>query len=85
MVTHVTVEMIVLEEYTVHFTVLRLVCHINSFSMSVYNIKSLFLYQAQERSESGELAFIKQLVRKILIVIARPARLLECLVRLCLF
>ncbi|XP_012519955.1 PREDICTED: microtubule-associated serine/threonine-protein kinase 4-like [Propithecus coquereli] len=29
--------------------------------------------------ESGELAFIKQLVRKILIVIARPARLLECL------
>ncbi|NWX27158.1 MAST4 kinase, partial [Notiomystis cincta] len=34
---------------------------------------------AQERSESGEMAFIKQLVRKILIVIARPARLLECL------
>uniref|UniRef100_A0A8C5SNT5 non-specific serine/threonine protein kinase n=1 Tax=Laticauda laticaudata TaxID=8630 RepID=A0A8C5SNT5_LATLA len=37
------------------------------------------LQEAQERSESGELAFIKQLVRKILIVIARPARLLECL------
>lgn len=36
--------------------------------------------QAHDRSESGELAFIKQLVRKILIVIARPARLLECLV-----
>ncbi|ELR59873.1 Microtubule-associated serine/threonine-protein kinase 4 [Bos mutus] len=34
---------------------------------------------AHNRSESGELAFIKQLVRKILIVIARPARLLECL------
>ncbi|NXC19953.1 MAST4 kinase, partial [Corythaeola cristata] len=34
---------------------------------------------AQERSESDEMAFIKQLVRKILIVIARPARLLECL------
>ncbi|XP_074923084.1 microtubule-associated serine/threonine-protein kinase 4 isoform X2 [Chelonoidis abingdonii] len=37
------------------------------------------LQEGQERSESGELAFIKQLVRKILIVIARPARLLECL------
>ncbi|XP_066472775.1 microtubule-associated serine/threonine-protein kinase 4 isoform X2 [Tiliqua scincoides] len=37
------------------------------------------LQEAQERSESGELALIKQLVRKILIVIARPARLLECL------
>ncbi|XP_068522073.1 microtubule-associated serine/threonine-protein kinase 4 isoform X4 [Anas acuta] len=37
------------------------------------------LQEAQERSESGELAYIKQLVRKILIVIARPARLLECL------
>ncbi|XP_074851587.1 microtubule-associated serine/threonine-protein kinase 4 isoform X2 [Carettochelys insculpta] len=37
------------------------------------------LQEAQERSESGELAFIKQLVRKILIIIARPARLLECL------
>ncbi|XP_069736805.1 microtubule-associated serine/threonine-protein kinase 4 isoform X2 [Phaenicophaeus curvirostris] len=37
------------------------------------------LQEAQERSESAELAFIKQLVRKILIVIARPARLLECL------
>ncbi|NXR02753.1 MAST4 kinase, partial [Sagittarius serpentarius] len=37
------------------------------------------LQEAQERSESAEMAFIKQLVRKILIVIARPARLLECL------
>uniref|UniRef100_A0A672V819 non-specific serine/threonine protein kinase n=1 Tax=Strigops habroptila TaxID=2489341 RepID=A0A672V819_STRHB len=37
------------------------------------------LQEAQERSDSGEMAFIKQLVRKILIVIARPARLLECL------
>ncbi|XP_041436464.1 microtubule-associated serine/threonine-protein kinase 4 isoform X3 [Xenopus laevis] len=37
------------------------------------------LHEAYERSESGELAFIKQLVQKILIVIARPARLLECL------
>ncbi|XP_030049071.1 microtubule-associated serine/threonine-protein kinase 4 isoform X2 [Microcaecilia unicolor] len=37
------------------------------------------LQEAHERSESGELAFIKQLVQKILIIIARPARLLECL------
>ncbi|XFG11494.1 hypothetical protein AB1E19_015118 [Capra hircus] len=37
------------------------------------------LQEAHNRSDSGELAFIKQLVRKILIVIARPARLLECL------
>ncbi|XP_069483482.1 microtubule-associated serine/threonine-protein kinase 4 isoform X2 [Ambystoma mexicanum] len=37
------------------------------------------LQEAHERSESGEFAFIKQLVQKILIVIARPARLLECL------
>ncbi|KAG7476959.1 hypothetical protein MATL_G00088350 [Megalops atlanticus] len=38
------------------------------------------LYQeSTERSESGEVTFIKELVKKILIVIARPARLLECL------
>ncbi|XP_015193330.2 microtubule-associated serine/threonine-protein kinase 3 isoform X5 [Lepisosteus oculatus] len=38
------------------------------------------LYQeSHERSESGEVTFIKELVKKILIVIARPARLLECL------
>ncbi|KAM4808302.1 microtubule-associated serine/threonine-protein kinase 4 [Rhinophrynus dorsalis] len=37
------------------------------------------LQEAHERSESGEVAFIKQLAQKILIVIARPARLLECL------
>ncbi|XP_054034984.1 microtubule-associated serine/threonine-protein kinase 4 [Dryobates pubescens] len=37
------------------------------------------LQEAQERSDSEEMAFVKQLVRKILIVIARPARLLECL------
>ncbi|KPP73821.1 microtubule-associated serine/threonine-protein kinase 4-like, partial [Scleropages formosus] len=40
------------------------------------------LYQeSTERSESAEVTFIKELVKKILIVIARPARLLECLVR----
>ncbi|XP_063819490.1 microtubule-associated serine/threonine-protein kinase 4 isoform X3 [Pseudophryne corroboree] len=37
------------------------------------------LQEAHERSESGDMAFIKQLAQKILIVIARPARLLECL------
>ncbi|XP_053303979.1 microtubule-associated serine/threonine-protein kinase 4 isoform X2 [Spea bombifrons] len=37
------------------------------------------LQEAHERSESGDLAFIKQLAQKILIVISRPARLLECL------
>ncbi|XP_048875472.1 microtubule-associated serine/threonine-protein kinase 3 isoform X7 [Brienomyrus brachyistius] len=35
--------------------------------------------ESTERSESGEVTFIKELVKKILIVIARPARLLECL------
>ncbi|XP_070604232.1 microtubule-associated serine/threonine-protein kinase 3 isoform X1 [Erythrolamprus reginae] len=37
------------------------------------------LRDAQERSESEELHFIEQLVRKLLIIISRPARLLECL------
>lgn len=36
--------------------------------------------QAHERSESSEVAFVMQLVKKLMIVIARPARLLECLV-----
>ncbi|XP_066514094.1 microtubule-associated serine/threonine-protein kinase 3 isoform X3 [Hoplias malabaricus] len=35
--------------------------------------------ESAERSESAEVTFIKELVKKILIVIARPARLLECL------
>ncbi|XP_013917456.1 PREDICTED: microtubule-associated serine/threonine-protein kinase 3-like [Thamnophis sirtalis] len=37
------------------------------------------LRDAQERSESEELHFIEQLVRKLLLIISRPARLLECL------
>ncbi|XP_044522287.1 microtubule-associated serine/threonine-protein kinase 3-like [Gracilinanus agilis] len=37
------------------------------------------LQDAHERSESQEVTFIGQLVRKFLIVISRPARLLECL------
>lgn len=36
--------------------------------------------QAHERSDSEEVGFIVQLVRKLLIIISRPARLLECLV-----
>ncbi|KAF3849296.1 hypothetical protein F7725_015793 [Dissostichus mawsoni] len=35
--------------------------------------------ESTERSESDEVNFIKELVKKILIIIARPARLLECL------
>ncbi|KGL84544.1 Microtubule-associated serine/threonine-protein kinase 3, partial [Tinamus guttatus] len=37
------------------------------------------LRDAQERSESEEVKLIDQLVRKLLIIISRPARLLECL------
>uniref|UniRef100_A0A3B4ZEX2 non-specific serine/threonine protein kinase n=1 Tax=Stegastes partitus TaxID=144197 RepID=A0A3B4ZEX2_9TELE len=37
------------------------------------------LHEAYERSESEEVTIITQLVRKILIIISRPARLLECL------
>lgn len=36
--------------------------------------------QAHERSDSEEVGFIVQLVRKLLVIISRPARLLECLV-----
>ncbi|KAM6948773.1 microtubule-associated serine/threonine-protein kinase 3 [Aplochiton taeniatus] len=37
------------------------------------------LHEAYERSESEEMAVIIKLVKKILIIISRPARLLECL------
>ncbi|KAJ7993323.1 hypothetical protein DPEC_G00271230 [Dallia pectoralis] len=37
------------------------------------------LHEAYDRSESDEVAVITQLVKKILIIISRPARLLECL------
>uniref|UniRef100_A0A3Q2DGM3 non-specific serine/threonine protein kinase n=1 Tax=Cyprinodon variegatus TaxID=28743 RepID=A0A3Q2DGM3_CYPVA len=37
------------------------------------------LHEAFDRSESEEVTVITQLVRKILIIISRPARLLECL------
>ncbi|XP_072347087.1 microtubule-associated serine/threonine-protein kinase 1-like isoform X2 [Scyliorhinus torazame] len=42
------------------------------------NLEKL-LQDAHERSESSEVAFVTQLVKKLLIIIARPARLLECL------
>ncbi|KAI3368374.1 hypothetical protein L3Q82_008077 [Scortum barcoo] len=35
--------------------------------------------EAHERSESVEVTFVTQLVKKLMIIIARPARLLECL------
>uniref|UniRef100_A0A8C9SUE8 non-specific serine/threonine protein kinase n=1 Tax=Scleropages formosus TaxID=113540 RepID=A0A8C9SUE8_SCLFO len=37
------------------------------------------LHDAYERSESTEVAFVTELVKKLLIIISRPARLLECL------
>ncbi|XP_004639241.1 microtubule-associated serine/threonine-protein kinase 2 isoform X2 [Octodon degus] len=42
------------------------------------NLEKL-LQDAHERSESSEVTFVMQLVKKLMIVIARPARLLECL------
>ncbi|KAM4642815.1 microtubule-associated serine/threonine-protein kinase 2-like isoform 2-T2 [Discoglossus pictus] len=42
------------------------------------NLEKL-LQNAHERSESSEVAFVTQLVKKLMIIIARPARLLECL------
>ncbi|XP_055050976.2 microtubule-associated serine/threonine-protein kinase 1 isoform X1 [Misgurnus anguillicaudatus] len=42
------------------------------------NLEKL-LDDAYERSESSELTFVTELVKKLLFIIARPARLLECL------
>ncbi|XP_069087963.1 microtubule-associated serine/threonine-protein kinase 1 [Pleurodeles waltl] len=42
------------------------------------NLEKL-LQDAFERSESHEVAFVTQLMKKLLIIISRPARLLECL------
>ncbi|XP_015422365.1 PREDICTED: microtubule-associated serine/threonine-protein kinase 1 [Myotis davidii] len=42
------------------------------------NLEKL-LQDAYERSESLEVAFVTQLVKRLLIIISRPARLLECL------
>uniref|UniRef100_A0A3B4ZVY0 non-specific serine/threonine protein kinase n=1 Tax=Stegastes partitus TaxID=144197 RepID=A0A3B4ZVY0_9TELE len=45
----------------------------------LYLLLYLFTCQAFERSESSEVAFVTELVKKLLIIISRPARLLECL------
>lgn len=50
-------------------------------NLNVSSCLSLSACQAFERSESSEVAFVTELVKKLLIIIARPARLLECLVR----
>ncbi|XP_034387302.1 microtubule-associated serine/threonine-protein kinase 2 isoform X3 [Cyclopterus lumpus] len=42
------------------------------------NLEKL-LQDAHERSESVEVTFVTKLIRKLMIIIARPARLLECL------
>ncbi|KAI3360165.1 hypothetical protein L3Q82_014477 [Scortum barcoo] len=42
------------------------------------NLEKL-LHDAFERSESSEVAFVTELAKKLLIIISRPARLLECL------
>uniref|UniRef100_A0A3Q3KD32 non-specific serine/threonine protein kinase n=1 Tax=Monopterus albus TaxID=43700 RepID=A0A3Q3KD32_MONAL len=42
------------------------------------NLEKL-LHNAYERSESSELTFVTELVKKLFIIISRPARLLECL------
>uniref|UniRef100_A0A3Q3X9N8 non-specific serine/threonine protein kinase n=1 Tax=Mola mola TaxID=94237 RepID=A0A3Q3X9N8_MOLML len=42
------------------------------------NLEKL-LQDAHKRSESEEVTFVTQLVKKLMIIIARPARLLECL------
>uniref|UniRef100_A0A3Q3FWH7 non-specific serine/threonine protein kinase n=1 Tax=Labrus bergylta TaxID=56723 RepID=A0A3Q3FWH7_9LABR len=42
------------------------------------NLEKL-LQDAFERSESSEVAFVTELAKKLLIIISRPARLLECL------
>ncbi|XP_068193079.1 microtubule-associated serine/threonine-protein kinase 1-like [Antennarius striatus] len=42
------------------------------------NLEKL-LHDAFDRSESSEVAFVTELAKKVLIIISRPARLLECL------
>ncbi|MGH0169428.1 UNVERIFIED_CONTAM: hypothetical protein FKN15_059102 [Acipenser sinensis] len=45
-----------------------------------YTAVQCYLYTAAyERSESSEVTFVTQLVKKLFIIISRPARLLECL------
>lgn len=53
---------------------------LHKFDVTCFRPCSHTVFQAYERSESEEVTVIIQLVRKILIIISRPARLLECLV-----
>lgn len=51
----------------------------SSYFMELQEKLENFLHEAYERSESEEVTVIAKLVKKILIIISRPARLLECL------
>uniref|UniRef100_A0A3B3SDH7 non-specific serine/threonine protein kinase n=1 Tax=Paramormyrops kingsleyae TaxID=1676925 RepID=A0A3B3SDH7_9TELE len=53
-------------------------CYDNEIVMMNHVYKERFP-KAYERSESSEVAFVTELVKKLLIIISRPARLLECL------
>uniref|UniRef100_A0A4W5PNW9 non-specific serine/threonine protein kinase n=1 Tax=Hucho hucho TaxID=62062 RepID=A0A4W5PNW9_9TELE len=53
-------------------------CYDNEIIMMNHVYKERFP-KAYERSESSEVAFVTELVKKLLIIISRPARLLECL------
>uniref|UniRef100_A0A8C1DVF6 non-specific serine/threonine protein kinase n=1 Tax=Cyprinus carpio carpio TaxID=630221 RepID=A0A8C1DVF6_CYPCA len=53
-------------------------CYDNEIVMMNHVYKERFP-KAYERSESSELTFIAELVKKLFIIISRPARLLECL------
>ncbi|XP_035276240.1 microtubule-associated serine/threonine-protein kinase 3-like isoform X4 [Anguilla anguilla] len=51
----------------------------SQYFLEMHDKLDKLLHEAYERSESEEVSIITQLVKKILIIIARPARLLECL------
>uniref|UniRef100_A0A3Q0R1B4 non-specific serine/threonine protein kinase n=1 Tax=Amphilophus citrinellus TaxID=61819 RepID=A0A3Q0R1B4_AMPCI len=53
-------------------------CYDNEIVMMNHVYKERFP-KAYERSESSELTFVIELVKKLFIIISRPARLLECL------
>uniref|UniRef100_A0A4W4GGW0 non-specific serine/threonine protein kinase n=1 Tax=Electrophorus electricus TaxID=8005 RepID=A0A4W4GGW0_ELEEL len=53
-------------------------CYDNEIVMMNHVYKERFP-KAYERSESSELTFVTELVKKLFIIISRPARLLECL------
>lgn len=64
------------------FNIAENICNNCSLYTFCFNPESsCVLFKAHERSESIEVTFVTQLVKKLMIIIARPARLLECLVR----